>query len=227
MSCDEHTQKAKQAVESNGAVAPAVISQTRASKVGDQTRQNPLPKSKRRYKTAKSAFQAALRRQIGDDESRATVCENPEYAFRYALEIDKSPREETRRGACADPQFAYKYAKQIDKSPQEVTRLAACARAWCALLYAQCVDGSPRDETRLAACGDSWRAFMYAKYVDKSFHPITLLAVKKSGSFFIEYLQWFQKDRQDLEIRILLDEPYEVEELLDRPDLIMKYGMPD
>jgi hypothetical protein len=61
-----------------------------------------------------------------DDELRTFVCSlGSIYAYLYASEIDKSPRDDTREAACKDPEYAYLYASEIDESPRDNTREAA------------------------------------------------------------------------------------------------------
>ena len=52
------------------------------------------------------------------DETRKIICEFPNYARYYALNIDKCPRDDTREAACKDPEDAYFYAKDIDRCPR-------------------------------------------------------------------------------------------------------------
>jgi len=47
------------------------------------------------------------------DITREIVCQDPEYAYYYALDIDKCPREDTREAVCKSSQYAYYYAKEI------------------------------------------------------------------------------------------------------------------
>jgi hypothetical protein len=61
-----------------------------------------------------------------DNSLRTFICElSPMYAYRYAYNVDKSPRIITRKESCKDPQYAYLYAKWVDKSSRSITRKAA------------------------------------------------------------------------------------------------------
>jgi len=88
--------------------------------------------------------------------------------------------EETREIVCEDPEFAYEYAKNIDKCPREDTRKAACKNFKYAYLYARDIDKKPRDDTRDAACKNSEHAYFYTIVVDKEFKENTWLAVKNT-----------------------------------------------
>jgi hypothetical protein len=89
----------------------------------------------------------------GTDKIREWVCQDAQWAYRYALRAD-----ETRNAALADPFWAYCYAKDVDKAPRGDTRGAACKDPRSAYLYARWVDVGPRDDTRAAAGVDSiWK----------------------------------------------------------------------
>ena len=49
------------------------------------------------------------------NETREIACEDPEFAYEYAKNVDKCPKEDTRKAACVDPESAYFYARSIDK----------------------------------------------------------------------------------------------------------------
>ncbi|HUU86776.1 MAG TPA: hypothetical protein VMX17_03390, partial [Candidatus Glassbacteria bacterium] len=57
-------------------------------------------------------------------DTRKASCKDPERAFFYAQNVDKSPRSDTRKASCRDPESAYWYARNIDKSPHPDTRQA-------------------------------------------------------------------------------------------------------
>ena len=44
--------------------------------------------------------------------------------YKYAKYIDKGPHEDTRKAACGDPEWAYRYAEDIDKEFRMDTWLA-------------------------------------------------------------------------------------------------------
>jgi len=101
--------------------------------------------------TPKEAYGHA-KKHGSSNKTREIACQDSAYAYYYALEVDKCPREDTRETACKDPPFAYYYAKNIDKKS--------------------------REDTRKAACKDPLQAYYYIKYVDKDFHEDTWEAVK-------------------------------------------------
>ncbi len=47
------------------------------------------------------------------------------YAYYYALDIDKCPRDNTREAACKNSKFAYQYARDVDEGFHEKTWEAA------------------------------------------------------------------------------------------------------
>ena len=109
-----------------------------------------------------------LAEKTGLKTVREWICEDPQWAYRYALEIDKEPRDDTRKAACKDPRWAYWYARDVDKSPRDDTREAACKDPGWAYWYAHFVDKAPRDDTRESACKDPGWAYEYALNVEKS-----------------------------------------------------------
>jgi hypothetical protein len=56
---------------------------------------------------------------------RTAACKDPEWAYLYALYVDKRPTDETRTTACQDPYLAYCYAMFIDDGPTDETRIGA------------------------------------------------------------------------------------------------------
>ena len=60
------------------------------------------------------------------DEIRTLICNlgDPWCAYRYARDIDKSPRSDTRESSCKNPYSAYLYARWVDESPRSDTRQA-------------------------------------------------------------------------------------------------------
>jgi hypothetical protein len=89
---------------------------------------------------------------------RTAACQDPVYAYLYALHVDKRSRKDTRTAACKDSEYAYLYAFEIDKKPTEETKTAACYDPECAYLYAKEIDKKPTAETRTAASKDArWK----------------------------------------------------------------------
>ena len=68
---------------------------------------------------------------------REWVCSDPEWAYEYAKEVDKVPRDDTREGACKEPNWAYLYARDVDKGPRDDTRAGSCKNPEFAYMYAQ------------------------------------------------------------------------------------------
>ena len=96
-------------------------------------------------------------------EGRRFACKDPVRAYRYALLIDKCPRDDTRAAACRSP-MGYFYARDVDGCAREDTRQAACEEPKWAYNYARVVDKCPRKDTRQAACRDPEYAYRYAQY---------------------------------------------------------------
>ena len=63
-------------------------------------------------------------------DARKAACKDSEWAYYYALEVDKCPREDTRKIACEDPGWAYYYARDVDKCPHEDTWAAVRNTEW-------------------------------------------------------------------------------------------------
>jgi hypothetical protein len=49
------------------------------------------------------------------------VCKSSSFAYLYAKEIDRCPREDTREAACKSSYCAYYYAKDVDKDVHKDT----------------------------------------------------------------------------------------------------------
>ncbi len=97
-----------------------------------------------------------------DDSLRTFVCQlGPEWAFGYAVYVDKKPHNETRTAASRDPYYAFAYAFSIDKKPLDETRTACCKDPFWAYYYAKEVDMKPLDETREAAYKDPMLKLFY------------------------------------------------------------------
>jgi hypothetical protein len=82
---------------------------------------------------------------------RTATCNDSEWAYEYALYVDKRPTDETRTAACKIPAYAYFYALHVDKKPTSETRTAACNDSECAYWYAVAIEQNPIEETRIAA----------------------------------------------------------------------------
>jgi hypothetical protein len=83
------------------------------------------------------------------------------------LEKDDPEMDIIRNAACEDPKWAYWYAINVDKKPSEQTRTAACKSPEYAYLYAVDVDEAPTDQTREAASKDSYYSELYMFLFDK------------------------------------------------------------
>jgi len=55
------------------------------------------------------------------DETREAASKSHEYAYLYALYVDKGPHEVTRAGASKYPSGASTYAQYVDEGPHAVT----------------------------------------------------------------------------------------------------------
>ena len=95
---------------------------------------------------AKRAYEKALESGPSDD-TRKYACLDPEYACKYAFEVDKESREDTREAACKEPLWAFAYAMFVDEGPGDVTRNAACLNPEWALKYAVEIDKRGRLDT--------------------------------------------------------------------------------
>ena len=73
---------------------------------------------------------------------------NPEEAYQYVKKCGLS--EEIRNAACQSAHFAYYYAKNVNKEPKENTRNAACENPYYAYLYAKDVDKGFHEDTQKA-----------------------------------------------------------------------------
>ena len=102
---------------------------------------------------------------------------NPGKAFVHALEY--GPSDDTREIACEDSDFAYLYALEVDKCSRNDTRKASCKDSFFAYNYTKKIEG-PHEDTRKAACKESETAYLYAEDVDKGFHEDTWEAVKNT-----------------------------------------------
>ena len=92
---------------------------------------------------------------------RELWCKDPYYAYIYALDVDKAPRDDTRESCLKDPYYAYRYARDVDKAPRDDTREACLEDPKCAYIYALDVDKAPRDDTREASMKDPYCARLY------------------------------------------------------------------
>ncbi len=71
-----------------------------------------------------------------DDSIRTFVCGlDPQWAYWYALDVDRKPHSETRTAACGDTYYAYRYAKCVDRGPSDETREAAFKDSSSKYLY--------------------------------------------------------------------------------------------
>lgn len=70
--------------------------------------------------TPLQAYQNALT-EGPSDETRVIACEDEDFAYMYALIVDKGPREDTRKAACRGAVTAYLYALMVDKGFHDST----------------------------------------------------------------------------------------------------------
>jgi len=95
---------------------------------------------------------------------RHMFLEDPEFAYEYAMNIDRTARSDTRAAVCGEPEYAYFYAHDIDRKSHPDTRAAVCGDPKWAYWYALNVDHASRSDTRAAACGHpKWKQ----KYIEK------------------------------------------------------------
>lgn len=71
----------------------------------------------------------------GSDKLREICCKEPEYAYMYAKNVDKVPREDTRSAAIIFPYLAYWYALNVDRGYTMETRRACYESTMYYLLY--------------------------------------------------------------------------------------------
>ena len=83
----------------------------------------------------KYRFKACVVRQLEDAEVKELCLKSPEWAYLYALKIEKGPSDDTRTAACGSPKFAYRYALNVDLEAREETREAASANGFSARMY--------------------------------------------------------------------------------------------
>jgi len=84
--------------------------------------------------TPEQAFYFAYKRG-GTEELREVCCGDPWYAYAYASDIDKVPRDDTRFAACKRPKYAYWYASNVDKGHTKETRRACYKDSYYYLCY--------------------------------------------------------------------------------------------
>jgi len=101
------------------------------------------------------------------DDTRSAILSDPEWAFFYAHDIDKCPRDDTRNAVSHNPKWAYFYAILVDECFRDDTRKATLDDPEWAYFYALNIDRCPKDDTRNAALGDPKLAYFYALNIDK------------------------------------------------------------
>ncbi len=129
-----------------------------------------LQESHQPFEASKAIVKAeeTATRNLGREKfRRKVVLADPEWAYCYARDVDKEPRDDTRQAVLADPDWAYSYAKDIDKKPHKDTRQAVLANPISSYFYARYIDKKPRDDTRQAVLASPEWASYYAKDVDK------------------------------------------------------------
>lgn len=147
--------------------------------------------------TPEFAFYIAKHGLVRNEKTREIACQNPYYAFKYALEVDGYPSEETRAAACHSSYAALAYAEKVDKCPRDDTRAAACMEPDHAFFYALNVDKSPRDDTRNAVLSDPQYAYEYALKIDQSPRDDTRLAACRNAAYARLYAQYVDKCPRD------------------------------
>ncbi len=78
----------------------------------------------------------------------------PEEAYKYA--VDYYPSEEIKKIACEDPGYAYLYAMDVDQGSGDYTRKAACRNSYCAYYYALYIDKGFHEDTLAAVRNTEW-----------------------------------------------------------------------
>ena len=64
------------------------------------------------------------------EDTRQTCLRSPDFAYAYALNVDKMPRDDTRAAASQQPEWAYRYATEVDKQAHPVTREGVQGTQW-------------------------------------------------------------------------------------------------
>jgi len=76
------------------------------------------------YTLSNSAYTSGIKYGPAD-KLRRVVCQDPEWAYLYARDVDKGSHPITREAVCKDPLYAYMYAKWVDMCPSDETRKSA------------------------------------------------------------------------------------------------------
>ena len=126
------------------------------------------------------------------DMFRPYFLNDPEWAFYFAYQIDRKPRDDTREVSCRKAKYAFNYAYHIDEKAREDTRIASCKEANFAYDYALYIDREPREDTRTAACKDPEFAYEYALDVDHKPLLETYNAVRGT-KYKIQYIEMIGK----------------------------------
>ena len=63
--------------------------------------------------TPEEAYEYALEHGH-NDETRKFACKDPECAYKYARDVDKTPRDDTREAVCKNSRYAYSYIREVD-----------------------------------------------------------------------------------------------------------------
>lgn len=143
------------------------------------------------------------------DDTRNAACSDSYHAYYYAFNVDKIPRDDTRNVACGNPRYAYRYAFNLDKTPRDDTRNAVCGSPEFAYCYAREIDKAPREDTRNAACGNPYYAYYYARHIDKAPREDTRSAVCGNPEFAYRYALNVDKAlREDTRNAVLSDQYY-------------------
>jgi hypothetical protein len=120
--------------------------------------------------------------------TRAQVARDPEWAFRYAVEVEQHiPNPVTRASVCASPKWAFFYSLEVDRCPVQATRAAACQSPEYALQYAQHVDQKWHYMTWGAVAGTPYRdEYLHKIKLPEGLWYHRLEALKEAESYFRE-----------------------------------------
>ncbi|MBD3262245.1 MAG: hypothetical protein GF334_11385 [Candidatus Altiarchaeales archaeon] len=135
---------------------------------------------------AHEAFNLAKKEGSPSEDTRIAASKSPQYAYQYAVEIDKAPCEETRTGACKDEHYTIFYARWEGANPA-LKELMCEKGPKPALFYAEEIQKLPCDQTREIASTSSQCAYEYAIRVDQGTHPVTRESALKNPRYAYEY----------------------------------------
>jgi hypothetical protein len=129
--------------------------------------------------------------KCANDDTRNAVLSNSYYAYLYALYADQCAREDTRNAVLSDIQYTYWYAKFIDKCGRDDTRNTVLSNDMYAYWYAKNVDQCARDDTRNAVLSNPKYAYYYALDIDKCARNDTRNASYENSCCKHQYIEEF------------------------------------